>query len=65
MSNLLPEQQARQSIDQQLEAAGWAVQDVKEINLQAQSGTAQPAPFHHSLFTLQNSHLPHPLVTAY
>jgi type I site-specific restriction endonuclease len=31
--NLLPEQEARQKIDPQLEAAGWAVQDLKSTNL--------------------------------
>ncbi|MDQ8199677.1 type I restriction-modification enzyme R subunit C-terminal domain-containing protein [Pelagicoccus enzymogenes] len=40
MSSLPPEAQARQAIDQQLSAAGWAVQDVKEINLAAQLGVA-------------------------
>ncbi len=40
MSSLLPEQEARLQVDQQLEAAGWAVQDVKNINLLAQLGVA-------------------------
>ncbi len=40
MSSLLPEQEARLQIDAQLEAAGWTVQDAKEINLHAQLGAA-------------------------
>jgi type I restriction enzyme R subunit len=35
-----PEQSARAGIDAQLAAAGWAVQDVKELNLHAARGVA-------------------------
>ncbi len=35
-----PEQLARQQIDQQLEAAGWVVQDYKKLNLSAGVGIA-------------------------
>jgi type I restriction enzyme, R subunit len=35
-----PEQEARQKIDQLLEAAGWVVQDVKAANLHAGRGVA-------------------------
>lgn len=35
-----PERQARQTIDQLLTAAGWAVQDFKAANLQAARGVA-------------------------
>ena len=35
-----PEQHARQTIDQLLTAAGWAVQDFKAANLQAARGVA-------------------------
>lgn len=35
-----PEQQARQEIDAQLTAAGWAVQDYKDIHLSAGLGIA-------------------------
>jgi type I restriction enzyme R subunit len=35
-----PEQSARAGIDAQLAAAGWAVQDVKELNLHASRGVA-------------------------
>ncbi len=41
MSSLLPDAQARTQIDQQLAAADRAVQDVKEINLQAQLGVTE------------------------
>jgi type I site-specific restriction endonuclease len=40
MSDFQSEQQARQQIDQQLNAAGWVVQNVKSINLSAQCGVA-------------------------
>ncbi|MGJ8641520.1 MAG: DEAD/DEAH box helicase family protein [Opitutaceae bacterium] len=40
MPDFSPEQQARQQIDQQLDAAGWVVQNVKSINLAAQCGVA-------------------------
>jgi type I restriction enzyme R subunit len=33
-----PEEKARQKIDQQLKAAGWIVQDLKELNLGASQG---------------------------
>jgi type I restriction enzyme R subunit len=39
-ATLTPEEQARQQIDQQLEAAGWQVQDRAELNLFAQPGVA-------------------------
>ena len=35
-----PEEQARQKIDQLLEAAGWAVQDIRQLNLGASPGVA-------------------------
>ena len=35
-----PEQTARAGIDAQLAAAGWAVQDMKELNLHASRGVA-------------------------
>lgn len=35
-----PEAEARREIDRQLEAAGWAVQDVAELNLRAAAGVA-------------------------
>ncbi|QTN31934.1 hypothetical protein HZ994_06185 [Akkermansiaceae bacterium] len=35
-----PEQSARETIDAQLAAAGWAVQDIKELNLSASRGVA-------------------------
>jgi type I restriction enzyme R subunit len=35
-----PEEKARQKIDQLLEAAGWAVQDVQQLNLGASLGVA-------------------------
>ncbi len=35
-----PEQTARAGIDAQLAAAGWAVQDMKELNLSASRGVA-------------------------
>jgi hypothetical protein len=38
--SMTPEGEARQKIDQQLELSGWAVQDVKAINLQARRGVA-------------------------
>jgi type I restriction enzyme R subunit len=37
---MTPEQEARQDIDKQLEAAGWAVQDYKRLNLGASLGVA-------------------------
>jgi len=37
---MTPEQEARQDIDKQLEAAGWAVQDYKQLNLGASLGVA-------------------------
>jgi type I restriction enzyme R subunit len=37
---MTPEQHARQTIDQPLTAAGWAVQDFKAANLQAARGMA-------------------------
>ncbi len=37
---LTPEQQARVEIDRKLEAAGWVVQDFKEIELSAARGVA-------------------------
>ena len=36
MPSHLPEQAIRQRIDQQLDAAGWAIQDLKELNLSAE-----------------------------
>ena len=35
MPNQNPEQIARDSIDKQLSASGWIIQDVKRINLHA------------------------------
>ncbi|MEA1893798.1 MAG: hypothetical protein U9N36_01080 [Euryarchaeota archaeon] len=35
-----PEEKARQKIDRMLEAAGWTVQDVQELNLSASFGVA-------------------------
>jgi type I site-specific restriction endonuclease len=35
-----PEEKAREQIDPQLNAAGWLVQDLNEINLSAQRGVA-------------------------
>jgi type I restriction enzyme R subunit len=35
-----PEESARQGIDEQLEAAGWKVQDYKNLNLSASTGVA-------------------------
>jgi type I restriction enzyme R subunit len=35
-----PEAKARQQIDQKLEAAGWVIQDMKQLNLGASSGVA-------------------------
>ena len=35
-----PEEKARQKIDRMLEAAGWTVQDVQELNLSASPGVA-------------------------
>ena len=37
---MTPEAKARQTIDQKLAAAGWVVQDMKELNLGAASGVA-------------------------
>ena len=37
---MTPEQKARQRIDQQLEQAGWAVQDYADLNLSAGLGVA-------------------------
>ncbi|THD03380.1 type I restriction-modification enzyme R subunit C-terminal domain-containing protein [Rhodanobacter lindaniclasticus] len=37
---MTPEEKARQTIDQKLAAAGWVVQDMKELNLGAASGVA-------------------------
>lgn len=37
---MTPEAKARQTIDQKLVAAGWVVQDMKELNLGAASGVA-------------------------
>jgi type I restriction enzyme R subunit len=37
---LTPEQKARVSIDAKLRAAGWVVQDFKEIDLSAGRGVA-------------------------
>lgn len=37
---MTPEQQARQQIDQQLEACGWQVQDYAKLNLSAAGGIA-------------------------
>ena len=38
--NQNPEQIARDTIDKQLAACGWAIQDHKKINLQASAGVA-------------------------
>ena len=38
--NQNPEQIARDAIDKQLAACGWAIQDHKKINLQASAGVA-------------------------
>ena len=35
-----PEQTARQNIDKLLEAAGWTIQDFKDLNLGASLGAA-------------------------
>lgn len=35
-----PEAKARKKIDRLLEAAGWTIQDVKQINLGASKGVA-------------------------
>jgi len=40
MPNQNPEQIARDSIDKQLSACGWIIQDVKKINLHAGIGVA-------------------------
>ena len=40
MSDLAPEQRARQQIDAQLAASGWAVQDYKQFNPSASRGIA-------------------------
>jgi type I site-specific restriction endonuclease len=40
MTQLDPEQQARQIIDAKLEAAGWQVQSRDEMNIRAQLGVA-------------------------
>ena len=51
-----PEQLARQKIDQLLQAAGWVVQDMRELNLGAGSGVAvrefqtQSGPADYALF---------------
>jgi len=37
---MTPEQEARQDIDKQLEAAGWTLQDYKQLNLGASLGVA-------------------------
>ena len=37
---LTPEQQAREKIDEQLEASGWVVQDFNSMNIHADSGVA-------------------------
>ena len=37
---MTPEQEARKFIDEQLEAAGWKVQDYKKLNLGASQGVA-------------------------
>ena len=38
--NQTPEQEAREVIDKMLDQSGWAVQDLKNANLQAKSGVA-------------------------
>jgi len=40
MSELLPEQAARQKIDAMLSVSGWAVQSINELNLFAAKGVA-------------------------
>ena len=35
---MTPEAKARQQIDQKLEAAGWVIQDMKQLNLGAAAG---------------------------
>jgi len=40
LTHLTPEAEARQKIDQQLEAAGWSVQSLSELNLFASKGVA-------------------------
>ena len=40
MPELTPEQQVRKNIDRMLEAAGWVVQDLKQLNLGAGPGVA-------------------------
>jgi len=35
-----PEQEARETIDQMLDLAGWAVQDLKNANIRASRGVA-------------------------
>jgi type I site-specific restriction endonuclease len=40
---MTPEERARQTIDQLLTAAGWAVQDVKRADLHAARGGRQSA----------------------
>jgi len=37
---MTPEQKARQNIDAMLKAAGWVIQDVKQVNLTANVGVA-------------------------
>jgi len=37
---LTPEQQAREKIDEQLEACGWVVQDFTSMNIHAGPGVA-------------------------
>jgi type I restriction enzyme R subunit len=37
---MTPEEEARQEIDQLLEAAGWQIQDYKDLNLGADLGVA-------------------------
>ncbi len=37
---MTPEQSAREQIDRQLEAAGWNVQDYRQVNLGAEEGVA-------------------------
>ena len=40
MPNLTPEQEAREKIDQMLEAAGWVIQDLGTANIHASQGVA-------------------------
>ena len=40
MPELTPEQRARKNIDRMLEASGWVVQDLKQMNLGAALGVA-------------------------